>query len=339
MSVACGRVSTVPNDPRPADVLGRVTLVTGKEEFLGERTVAAVRRAVRRHDPESELSETGAGDLTLAVFGELAAPSLFSTVRCVVVRSLEDLPEESVAGLLDYAAAPAEDVALVLVHGGGPKGSGVLTRLRKLPGVVDVRSAELRASDYPGFVAEEFRGHGSGIDRDAAAFLVQAVGQDLRSLAAAAHQLSHDFPGEKIGVDRAKQYFGGRAEAKSFAVADAAFSGDRRAALEELRWALDAGTPPVLVTSAFAGSARGLARLAGAPRGAREADLAREVGVPPWKLRTLHSQARGWSPTGLAAAVRAVARADADVKGAASDASYTLERLVLTVVGLREPRR
>ena len=36
--------------PRPEDVLGRVTLVTGKEEFLNERTVVAVRDAVRRHD-------------------------------------------------------------------------------------------------------------------------------------------------------------------------------------------------------------------------------------------------------------------------------------------------
>ena len=89
--------------------LGRVTLVTGKEEFLGERTVAATRDAVRRADPEAELSETQAAGLTLATFGELAAPSLFSSVRCVVVRALEELPDESVDGLLDYAAAPAED--------------------------------------------------------------------------------------------------------------------------------------------------------------------------------------------------------------------------------------
>ena len=53
----------------------------------------------------------------------MAAPSLFSSTRCVVVRGLENLPEESVDGLLDYAAAPADDVALVLVHGGGQKGS------------------------------------------------------------------------------------------------------------------------------------------------------------------------------------------------------------------------
>ena len=58
--------------------------------------------------------------------------------------------------------------------------------------------------------------------------------------------------------------------------------------------------------------------------------------MPPWKLKSLSAQARGWSEDGLADAIRAVARADADIKGAASDASYTLERLVLTITRLRE---
>jgi len=320
------------------EVLGRVTLVTGKEEFLGERTVATVREAVRSLDPEAEFSETQGSGLTLATLGEMAAPSLFSSVRCVVVRQLEELPEESVDGLLAYAGSPAEDVALVLVHSGGAKGSGVLTKLRKLPGVTETKSAELRPSEYPGFVASEVKRFGARIDADAAATLVQAVGQDLRSLAAAAHQLTHDFPGEAIEIAMVKKYFGGRAEAKSFAVADAAFSGRRQVAMEELRWALDGGTPPVLVTSAFAGGVRGLARFHGAPARMKEADLAREVGVPPWKLRSLREQSRGWSEAGLGRAIRAVAQADADIKGAASDAHYTLERLVLTITGLREPR-
>ena len=314
--------------PSPGDVLGRITLVTGKEEFLNERTVGALRDAVRRHDAEAELSETRGADLTLASLGDLAAPSLFSTTRCVVVRGLEDLPEESVEGLLGYAA-------LVLVHGGGQKGSGVLTKLRKLGPVTESKSGELRPSEYPSFVAAEVRSHGGSIDQEAATILVQAVGQDLRSLAAAADQLTSDFPGEPLSADRVKQYFGGRAEAKSFAVADAAFNGRRQAALEELRWALETGTPPVLVTSAFAGSARGLARYKGASRGMREADLAREIGVPPWKVRTVRDQSRSWSDPGIAHAIRAIARADAGIKGAAHDASYTLERLVLTITALR----
>ena len=83
-------------------MLGRVTLVTGPEEFLGERTVASVRAAVRKHDVEAEVSEAMAVDLTLASLGEMSAPSLFSSTRCVDVRALENLPYESVDGLLEY---------------------------------------------------------------------------------------------------------------------------------------------------------------------------------------------------------------------------------------------
>ena len=129
---------------RAEDVLGRVTLVTGKEEFLGARTVDEIRALVRVHDPEAEVSDAAASDLTLGTLGELSAPSLFSSVRCVVVRGFEDLPEESVDGLLGYAAEPAEDVALVLVHGGGPRGSGVLAKLRKLGTVTEVKSEEIK---------------------------------------------------------------------------------------------------------------------------------------------------------------------------------------------------
>ncbi len=320
------------------EVLGRVILVTGKEEFLNERTVQQARAAVRAHDPEAELSETAACDLTPATLGELAAPSLFSSIRCVVLRGLEDLPEASVDGLVGYAGAPDEDVALVLVHGGGVRGSGTLTKLRKLSSVDEHKSVELKAWEVAGFVANEVRLHGGRIDKETAQCLVSAVGQDLRALAAAADQLSHDADGRPITEEVVKRYFGGKAEGKSFVVADAAFLGRSQAALEELRWAMSTGVPSTFVTSAFAGSARGLARYRSAAKDVRETDLAREVGVPPWKLKDLKAQSQGWTDQGLARAIRAVAQADADIKGAASDASYTLERLVLTIAALRTPK-
>jgi DNA polymerase-3 subunit delta len=321
--------------PDPAQVLGRITLVTGPEEFLSERTVVSVRAAVRRHDPESEVSETTADQVSMATLGELAAPSLFSTTRCVVVRDLEDLPEESVPGILEYAAAPAEDVALVLVHGGGAKGSGTLTKLRKEQAVTEVKSVALTAREYPNFVVSELRALKVRIDGDAAAYLVQAVGQDLRALAAAASQLAGDFAGQPVTVEMVRTYFGGRAEAKSFAVADLTLDGKAARALEELRWALERGTAPVLVTSAVAGGLRSLAKFKTAPRGLRNADLMREVGVPGWKLDILRGQARGWDEAGLARAIRLVATADAEIKGQAHDASYALEKMVLGIVAAR----
>jgi DNA polymerase III subunit delta len=326
-------------NPKAADILGRVTLVTGPEEFLNERTVVAAIGAVQSADPESEVSETSADQLSMGLLADLAAPSLFSSIRCVVVRKLEDLPEDTHAGLVQYAASPADDVGLVLVHSGGQKGSGLLGKLRKLKSTVtEVKSEALKQYEYPRWVAAEVRSHGGRIAEDAAELLVQSVGQDLRALAGAAHQLANDFVDEPLTASVVKKYFGGRAEVKSFAVADAAFYGRTAKALEELRWALDNGTAPVLVTSAFAGGLRGLAKFKSAPRGLREPDLAREAGVPPWKLKVLREQARGWDDAGLAAAITAVARADSEVKGAASDAAYSLERMVLTVTGARTTR-
>ncbi len=55
-------------------------------------------------------------------------------------------------------------------------------------------------------------------------------------------------------------------------------------------------------------------------------------------VRQVRDQSRSWTPDGISAALRAVAVADADIKGQAHDAAYTLERLVLTVADLRTGR-
>lgn len=320
--------------PTASDVLGTVTLITGPEEFLAERTVRSVTEAVRAGDPDADVTETTGADVGRGALAELTSPSLFAASRAVVVRQLPDVPEEGAAGLLAYASAPADDIALVLVHPGGQKGKGFLDKLRKV-GVREVKCETPKAYELPRFAAAEVRRAGGRIGEEAAGALVDAVGTDLRALAGAAGQLSSDFAGESISEDVVRRYFGGRAEVKGFAIADAAISGRVATALEQLRWAIGNGVAPVLVTSAFATGLRSLARYVSAPRGLREGDLAREVGVPPWKLKSLRGQSRGWTNTGLADAIRAVARADAEVKGAAGDADHALERMVLAVADAR----
>lgn len=325
---------------KSADVLGRVLLVTGPEEFLRERVVRQAREAVRRDDPEAELTETTGDQLTMGELGNLSAPSLFSGVRCVVVRSLEDTPDTSFDGLVEYAAAPLDEVALVLVHSGGAKGSGLLSKLRKQAGLHEIRSEAMKATEFARFVTAEVRSHGGRIEPDAADALVLAIGPDLRALAGAAHQLSSDFPEASLTAEQVGRYFAGRAEVKAFAIADHALYGRTANALEELRWALESGVAAPAITGSFATSVRGLAKFkAASSRGRRtENDLAREAGVPPWKVRILREQARGWDERGLAGAVTAVAKADADVKGAGSDPAYSLERMVLTICAARGGR-
>ena len=152
----------------------------------------------------------------------------------------------------------------------------------------------------------------------AARRLVEAVGADLRGLASAAAQLVADSDGGMVDDGVVTTYFEGRAEVRGWVVADRAVEGRTADALEQLRWALETGTDPVLVTAALAAAVRPLARLSGVPRGVRDADVARDLEVPPWKVRMLRGQLRGWTPTGLVRAIRAVAAADLAVKEAAT---------------------
>jgi DNA polymerase III delta subunit len=86
--------------------------------------------------------------------------------------------------------------------------------------------------------------------------------------------------------------------------------------LRRTRWALanDPGAGPAL-SAAVASGLRGLARVASIPRGTPDAEVAREAGVPPFKVRSLREQAGRWHPAALAEALVSLAVADAAVKG------------------------
>lgn len=323
--------------PNASELLGTTTLVTGSNEFLAERAIESARAAVRCADPEADLSELVGSDLGAGALAEISSPSLFASLRCVVIRSLEDLPEAGVPSLLAYVAAPAPDVHLVLHHTGGQRAKALLDSLRRA-GVTETKAQQPKKWELPRWVITEFARCRVRVDEPTADALVDGVGEDMRALAGAVEQLTADAAGEAVTPQVVRRYFGGRAEVKGFAVADAVLAGQPSVAMESLRWAFVNRVDAVLITSAVASGLRALARYMSAPRGLREADLAREVDVPAWKLRALAQQARGWSPRGLAIAIQAAARADADVKGAGGDRLWACERLVIAVDEARELR-
>lgn len=315
-------------------VFAHTVLINGPERLLADRAVAERIAAARSEDPGVEVSENEAGQLDRGALAEMTSPSLFATRRLAVIRDLGSLPSDLHDDLTRLAAEPGEELGLVLVHPGGNKGKGLLTALKKnRPETLDCPAP--KPWELPRFVTAEAKRNRARMDTETAQALIDAVGHDLRALATAVSQLAADSAQSEITRALVQRYFGGRAEVTSFAVADAAVAGRSGAAMEQLRWALGTGVAPVLVTSALASSLRGLGKYLSAPGGVRDADLASQIGVPPWKMKTIRSQARGWTENGLATALQAVAVADAQVKGAADDPEYALERLVLTVVGNR----
>jgi DNA polymerase-3 subunit delta len=314
---------------------GRVILVSGPETLLADRAVHGILERLRAEAADVEISTMEASRLDGQKLAEITSPSLFSTTQAAVITDLGNLASELADDVAAMATRPVEDLALVLVHPGGVKNKALVDKLKKA-GVEVIDCPAAKAWELPQFVSAEVRRGGASIDGPAAQFLVEAVGHDLRALAAAVAQLIADSDDRSIAVELVRRYFGGRSEVTSFAVADGALTGRTGVAMEQLRWALSTGVAPVLVTSALAAGLRGLGKLMTAGPGLADNELAREVGVPPWKLRTMRSQARGWDQSGIAQALKAVATADAEVKGAATDADFALERAVLAVAQARK---
>ena len=317
----------------PADPLVPLTLVLGDEEFLVARAVGTVLKAARAQNASVEVIDLEGGALQPGDLAEALSPSLFGDERVIVLRSAQDLSKDVAAEVTSYVADPVPEIRVVVHHAGGAKGKATVTALTGA-GARKVECPKVsKLSERKEFVRAELRADNRQVAEDAVTALLDAVGNDLRELAAAASQLLSDTEGP-ITEEVVGRYHRGRAESSGFSIADKAVDGDLAGALELARWGQATGLAPVLVTSALASTLRSVALVASAGRQPAHV-LAGQLGMPPWKVEKTQRQARSWRPEGLSTALQAVAVADGEVKGAATDAGYAVERALLAVVSAR----
>lgn len=318
--------------PRPAPIV----LVSGPEEICAERAIAALRDYLRAEDPSLEVSDVDAADYTAGTLLAVSSPSLFGEPRLVRVTSVEKCSDVFLAEALAYLEMPQDGATIVLRHtGASVRGKKLLDAIRAgTGGGAEVPCPAVRRdSDRYDFAAGEFRAASRRIAPAALRALVAAFSDDLTELAAASQQLISDVDGD-ITEQIVERYYGGRVETSAFTVADTAIAGRYGEALLALRQALASGADPVPMVAAFAAKLRAMARVAGSREPARE--LAARLGMKDWQVDRARRDLAGWTPDTLGLAIRAAARADAEVKGASRDPVFALERLV-TVVATRAP--
>ncbi|HET8768910.1 MAG TPA: DNA polymerase III subunit delta [Pedococcus sp.] len=313
-----------------------LVLIAGPEGVLAERALASTLEELKASAPDLEVVRLAAATYEAGSIGIHASPSLFGGEKCLVVEDLDEAPDELQEDLLAFLAAPEPDVTLVVTHKSGQRGKKVLDTLKKSKARVHEAPAINTDRDKTEFATHEFRRAGRKVTPDAVHALIEAVGKDVRELAAACGQLVADTTGV-VDEDLVARYHGGKVEATGFRVADAAVAGQTGEALRLLRHAIATGVDPVPIVAVLAQQLRQLVKVGAAGRG-RSADVARELGMAPWQVDKARRGLSGWGPEGLAEAIQAVAQADFEVKGGGRDPVYAVERAILTISEARTGR-
>jgi DNA polymerase-3 subunit delta len=309
-------------------------LLLGSEGALADRALAKLNAELK--EEKCEITTIAAPDAVLGDISDALAPSLFSERRALIIKDLQDLPEESREEITRYLDAPDELTTLIFVHKGGVKGKALLDAIKKVkPEIISCEPMKKEAEKEE-FVKSLFLDSGRKATAGAIAALVGALGSDMRELQAAVSQICLDAQAGKT-IDEAivDKFHQGRVETTGFDVADATLDGNLPGALVALRSALETGTDPVMITSAIASNLRSLAKVSGVNRGTKSFEVAGELGMAPWQIDKARRQLTGWSPRSIAKAVQAIALADAQVKGASSDPIFALEKALATITQVR----
>ena len=305
-----------------------ITLIQGGESVLADRAIASL--LVK--NPQATVTQLECSEIELGAITDALAPSLFGEDRILVLREIQELAQDLQDEVTEFLSNPDPSVELVLWHKGGVKGKALLDKIKKLKPEVIAVDAIKKDGEKAQFVNDEFARAGRKATVDAVQALVDALGSDLRELSGAASQLASDVAsGKTIDVADVEKFQQGRVETTGFDVADATLDGKTDLALITLRQALTTGVDPVLITSALASSIRTLARVSGSNKGVKSFELASSLGLPPWQIDKARRQLQGWTPATLSYAVVTLAEADAQIKGAAADPGYALERAILEI--------
>lgn len=314
--------------------MSQLHLVLGDEDLLVERAIADVLRDARKQAGTHDVpvDRMRAGEVSTNELAELLSPSLFADERVIVLEAAGEAGKDAAALIAVAAGDLSPGTMLVVVHSGAGRAKALADQLKKLDAKVHPCAKIVKPAERADFVRREFRSLKVKVSDDVITTVLDAVGSDIRELAAACSQLVADTGGE-VNVASVRRYHGGTAEVKGFDIADMAVTGDVAGAAEALRWAMIRKDPPAVVIADALGEAIHIIARVGPMSGNANA-LASQLGMPWFRVEKAQKQSRRWSRESVAEAIRVVATLNADVKGAAADADYALESAVRRVAEL-----
>ena len=237
---------------------------------------------------------------------------MMAAARMVFVRDLALMPADEGEALLAYLAKPNPSTVIVALASKLDKRLKVFAQLSK-KGFLHVLEAPRQLGPW---VRDEAKAQGVKMEASAVQRLVDAVGSDLSRLALTIGQLGLYAADKPVTSDDVDELVADTRERSVFELTDAIGAADRARALAAVASLCDQRESAVGVVVMLARHVRQLSllhhmRTSHVPRG----EWASRIGVPPFVVDKLTSQASRYTPGALAAATRRLAAADRALKG------------------------
>lgn len=307
-----------------------IACIWAQDELLATEAVAA---AVAKAGAGAEIvtidASVGLDTLEEALF----AGSLFAAERVVVVRNAEALTKTTVDTLGEALRRPGLPTGVVVSAVAERPPNQLLAAIKDVGSVT--RLMRPRRGELVAWVVKRMKAAGLTPGRDAAATLVEAVGEGLRDLANAIDQLAlRAGKGARLEREDVLRHFALTAEQPIWVLFDAILRHEGPKAFETLRRLLAAGDDPLPVLGALISQVRGVIRAKSVLErgGAGDRDLAKTLGVSEGRAAVLRRQTSRLSWDWLLGVHRLCVEADFELKGGEDGAvlppEIVLERVV-----------
>ncbi len=312
-------------------------LFEGEEVYLRAQALnrlidKAVDEAVR--DFNVDTVSVAEGDLDKALTLARQMP-MISVRRAVVVTGFELInDEQQLEQLKDYFRAPVETTVLVFVSDRLDSRRNISTLLRKACHVVSFDPLDEREA-APRWVADYVARAGCFIELSTAAYLVGMIGTELQRLSCELDKLIAYAGGSgritRNDIDELVHY---SREHSNFELTDALLEGDRRRALTLLDhiFANSSESPQALAPMILGAIASNYRRMLAAKelirQNAPNSEVAKAVGLPPFKAGYFNEKVRRTETESILSAIERIAEADVALKSSLATPRLQLELLI-----------
>ncbi|HEX5950679.1 MAG TPA: DNA polymerase III subunit delta [Actinomycetota bacterium] len=308
-----------------------VHLLWGEDAFLLREA------ALEIVGPDVQAREIDAADWQGGELADLATPSLFGEARALIVTDCRSLPDEGLRELALYLSVPDPAAPLVLCATVGERAKAPAALVKLVQPVGPVREVKLARKDLPGWLVQRGQRRGLDLAPEAAAALVETLGEDRAALDQGVVQLGSAFPGERLTRELVAQQFRGLGDQHIWDLCDRAFARDVDGAMRSLRTLLESGDDGLKILGGVASRLRDLLRVRSLPDRMPPTELARAAGLRfEWQARRYREQARRFSLEELVEIHAQAVDADRALKSGASD-EVVLPVLIGRIAG--EPAR